>query len=39
MRINAFDKENFNLLSSANLYGEELKAYLKTDQKLFLLEG
>lgn len=31
VRINAFDKENYRLLSSANLAGEELRNYLKTD--------
>ena len=39
LRINAFDKENFKLLSSANLSGGDLKSYLKEDKKSHLIEG
>ena len=39
MRINAFEKENFKLVSSAFLSGENLKLYLRTDKKSYLMEG
>ena len=39
LRINAFEKENFKLVSSAFLSGENLKLYLRTDKKSFLMEG
>lgn len=39
LRINAFDKESFRLLSSANVMGNELKAYLQKDKKTFLIEA
>lgn len=39
LRINSFEKEDFNMLSSANIGGDALKTYLKTDKKLFLLEA
>ena len=39
LRINAFEKENFKLVSSAFLSGENLKLYLRKDKKSFLMEG
>lgn len=39
LRINAFEKENFKLVSSAFLSGENLKLYLRTDKKSYLMEG
>lgn len=39
LRINAFDKENYKLLSSSNLEGDDLKSYLKQDKKSYLMEG
>lgn len=39
LRINAFDKENYKLISSANMSGNELKKYLQKDKKSHLLEG
>ena len=39
LRINAFEKENYRLLSSANVKGDDLKTYLRTDKKTFLIEA
>lgn len=39
LRINAFDKENFRMLSSSNFGGSELKKYLFTDKKTHLMDG
>lgn len=39
LRINAFDKENFRMLSSSNFGGAELKKYLHTDKKTHLMDG
>lgn len=39
LRINAFEKENFKLVSSSFLSGENLKLYLRTDKKSYLMEG
>ena len=39
LRINAFEKENFKLVSAAQMAGDDLKKYLKSDKKSFLMEG
>ena len=39
LRVNAFEKENFKLLSSSFLSGENLKLYLRQDRKSYLMEG
>ena len=38
LRINAFERDDFKLLSSANIAGDALKKYLKEDKKTFLIE-
>ena len=38
LRINAFERDDFKLLSSANIAGDVLKKYLKEDKKTFLIE-
>ena len=38
LRVNAFERDDYRLLSSANIAGEALKKYLKTDKKTFLIE-
>ena len=38
LRINVFDRQNFKMVSSAKLPGDELKQYLKIDKKNYLLE-
>lgn len=37
--MNAFEKENFKMVSSAFMGGPELKAYLRADEKSSLAEG
>ena len=39
LRINAFEKDNFKLLSSAAMDGANLRVYLKRDKKSFLTEA
>mmetsp|Transcript_5096 Transcript_5096/g.6780 ORF Transcript_5096/g.6780 Transcript_5096/m.6780 type:complete len:89 (-) Transcript_5096:46-312(-) len=38
LRMNVFEKENFKLVSSAKLTGDDLKNYLRTDQKMHLMD-
>ena len=39
LRVNAFDKENFKMLSSAAMDAANLRSYLKRDKKSFLIEA